>query len=321
MHYVGYRALLDAQGARLYDELRAGFSARKTQFTVGKVNKSLFSQVLGMVELDLPEVYEIGTVTHYTSSASQVMRVEPNYHPCGGDAERAALETQRRKIIKLIPEGSDWDKMLKLHDILCRNIVYRDIGPDAHSIKGPLLRREAVCEGIAKTVKYICDALHIPCSVIEGKARSSPDDHEGGPHAWNKVMLDGQWVNVDVTFDLGTSKQKFIRHDYFAIPDEVILRDHSEARQTRPCVARNIDYFTRKGLVMKNPRALLEELKRRFRLSGDQSFEFRLPYEIKGIEVSTIIKTLEKGREACNWYKTAYIGSNPGMCTFSLILG
>ena len=42
-----------------------------------------------------------------------------------------------------------------------------------------------------------------------------------GRHAWSKVKLDGQWYNVDVTWnDYGGGRRYFARSDAF------MLRDH-----------------------------------------------------------------------------------------------
>ena len=311
MVFLGYRAYLNEQEKRFYDELRAGLSVRKKRFDIRKADKTVFDQGLNLVQLDLPELYEVDSVVYEFSTSNPFITVIPTYRPSGGSAERTAIETQRKKIVSLITEKTDWERMLKLHDILCRNITYRNIGPDAHSIVGPLLRRASVCEGIAKTVKHICDALKIPCYVVTGTARSSIDERGNGPHAWNKVLLAGQWVNIDVTFDLTISKEKLIRHDYFAVPDKVISRDHSEDRKTHPCTARNVDYYSRRGLIMRDLNIVFEEVKRHLCLGGNCSFEFRFPYDINGIEQSNILDSLKRAYEACRKSGSCSISFNP----------
>ncbi len=57
-----------------------------------------------------------------------------------------------------------------------------------------------VCEGYAKAFKVLCDRLDIPCTLVEGDARSSKSEI-AGPHMWNYVQVDGGWYAVDVTWN------------------------------------------------------------------------------------------------------------------------
>lgn len=57
-----------------------------------------------------------------------------------------------------------------------------------------------VCEGYAKAFKVLCDRLDIPCTLVEGDARSSKTEI-AGPHMWNYVQVDGGWYAVDVTWN------------------------------------------------------------------------------------------------------------------------
>lgn len=51
-----------------------------------------------------------------------------------------------------------------------------------------------VCEGYARSLKVLCDAVQIPNMIVSG-------DGDGEPHMWNYVMLEGKWYAVDVTWD------------------------------------------------------------------------------------------------------------------------
>ena len=65
------------------------------------------------------------------------------------------------------------------------------------------------------------DLLGIPCVRISGTAN-------GGGHAWNAVKLDGEWYQVDVTWDdpIPDSPGN-IQYGYFNITDEEMMKDHS----------------------------------------------------------------------------------------------
>lgn len=58
-----------------------------------------------------------------------------------------------------------------------------------------LIAGKCVCRGYAGIVKDACEILKIKSIVVCGN-----DDRSG--HAWNQVMLDGVWYNVDLTWDI-----------------------------------------------------------------------------------------------------------------------
>lgn len=72
-----------------------------------------------------------------------------------------------------------------------------------------------MCEGYAKAMQILCTKAGIKCIPVAGKA------YDGGavqPHLWNKVMIDGEWTNVDLTWDdpVTDAGEDYIRYDYLA---------------------------------------------------------------------------------------------------------
>ena len=60
---------------------------------------------------------------------------------------------------------------------------------------------------------YLCQSVGIQCICVAGTGN-------GEPHMWNMLQLDGEWYNMDVTWDDGG------RYDYFCIPTSQISIDH-----------------------------------------------------------------------------------------------
>lgn len=90
---------------------------------------------------------------------------------------------------------TDVQKALLLHDRLAVHCAYTtgDLdAPNAHSMYGALVLRDAVCEGYAEAYKYLLEQVG-----IESDYCSSDDLN----HAWNIVYLDGKSYHVDVTKD------------------------------------------------------------------------------------------------------------------------
>ena len=99
-------------------------------------------------------------------------------------------------------EAGTYAQLLFVHDYLTDTNIYNEAaamgsGNTDRLPWTPLSALEPdlspVCEGYARAFKLICDALNIPCILVDGRA--------GGEHMWNQVKLDGQWYAVDVTFD------------------------------------------------------------------------------------------------------------------------
>ena len=92
----------------------------------------------------------------------------------------------------------------------------------AHSAYGLLVHElPVVCEGYARSFKILCDAVGLPCLLVNGEA-SEYTDSDGNPifwgrsnHMWNAVCVDGSWYAVDVTWD----DTDFHRGDLTPCPD------------------------------------------------------------------------------------------------------
>lgn len=81
-----------------------------------------------------------------------------------------------------------------------------------------------VCDGYAVTFKYIMDKIGIDCLVIRGT-----NTHANEPHAWNEVLINGEWKVVDVTTNDASYDNVVLLSDYLNIdflkPYEVDAED------------------------------------------------------------------------------------------------
>lgn len=143
------------------------------------------------------------------------------------DEEKRALEiynTMQEFYDNFINDDmSDYVKELTVHDYLVETCIYGYPldEEDAYNAYGALVERRAVCDGYAESFAMLCECMGIRCDIVTGVA----DDEL---HAWNQVLIDGSWYNVDVTWDdavpdMGAS----IRHSYFNVTDSVMETDHS----------------------------------------------------------------------------------------------
>lgn len=112
----------------------------------------------------------------------------------------AQLESIRNQIIAQA-QGSAYNQIKYVHDYIVDNTSYDSTisNPDIYNIYGTLIRKSSVCEGYAKSFKYLMDALDIPCVIVIGEATNSSGESES--HAWNYVMLNNIWYAIDTTWD------------------------------------------------------------------------------------------------------------------------
>lgn len=138
------------------------------------------------------------------------------------------LQSKKEEIINSLT-GSNYNKILQVHDYLIDNIEYNSDNNSSYDIYGALINGKAVCEGYAESFKYIMDEIGIPCVLVTGKATNSEGTTES--HEWNYVEINNKWYAVDVTWDdpivKGSGKlSDKEKHKYFLVGANTINENH-----------------------------------------------------------------------------------------------
>lgn len=125
-------------------------------------------------------------------------------------------ESQNAEIIDIVnyfiynnirPNMSDFEKEIEIIKYLVTNVTY-DVDElsndtnfinDSYKAYGALVNHKAVCSGYAKAFDILAKKCGLSSTVVTGEAINSSS--QNGPHAWNQIYLDGEWYNVDVTFE------------------------------------------------------------------------------------------------------------------------
>ena len=128
-----------------------------------------------------------------------------------------------------------YDNIKMVHDYLIENIEYDTTisKENIYNIYGAMINGEAVCEGYARSFKYLMDYLGIPCTLVIGKGTNSDGQTEN--HAWNYVQLEDFWYAIDCTWDDPISKNgevsKSSKYRYFLKGSIETLKDHVPSGQ------------------------------------------------------------------------------------------
>ena len=122
---------------------------------------------------------------------------------------------------------TDLEKVFYVHEWLVQNIAYdrehlSDDVQDDHNLRGALLEGTAVCDGYAKTYALTLRKLGITGVLVTSKDIG---------HAWNMVELDGNWYQVDCTWDDpvdGSDQLGYCMHKHLLCTTEGMNTNHND---------------------------------------------------------------------------------------------
>lgn len=217
---------------RVFSQLYKGLSGFESsvELTEGVISKDDIGAFISMLTSACPYIDYIGSqYTICIDGDGYVTSVEATYDKTAEEAqaEKEKLDEKVGEILAGIEQGwSDYDKVLYFHDSIILGCTYDDTADEPYSAYGCLVDGRAVCEGYAKAMQILCTKAGIKCIPVAGKA------YDGGtvqPHLWNKVMIDGEWTNMDLTWDdpVTDAGEDYIRYDYFGITDAECAKDHT----------------------------------------------------------------------------------------------
>lgn len=210
-----------------YHAIKVGLQSLAPSFSVPLLERRELSEVFMKVRLDHPQLFYAGTFQYRYYPDSENAEMVPDYLFEKGKIKEheKALQARVEKLIRPAAKLSDMEKLLYVHDFICRNVRYDKLKKQySHEIIGPLGHGVGVCEGIAKAVKILCDGLNLWCVIA--LAENNPEKGVKYRHAWNIVRIDKNYYHLDCTFDNSLGNPDEIRYDYFLLPDKQIFRDH-----------------------------------------------------------------------------------------------
>ena len=143
-------------------------------------------------------------------------------------SEVAAIMGKADEIIASVttPDMTQVQKEKALHDYICNNTVYTlGINKGAYGI---LILGKGSCAAYADTMNLLLNRIGIYCIKIRGYAGSEA-------HAWNIVMIDGKYYQLDVTWDTCyTNEDGILCTKYFNVNDEFMLKERTWDRSKYP---------------------------------------------------------------------------------------
>lgn len=202
-------------------------------FTIEEINEVLFEHIQKLLETYPKLTFESYTIRGVPGS-NPTISIEINY-PLQ-DIEKlkeydSVIGDRIMEILTREVKGNleDYDREWALFENMIqstkyeRELINREINGRnngmVHTLFGTLVDGKAVCDGYAKSMMYLLNAVGVPTRLIFGEA-------EGIPHVWNRVNIQGKYYHLDATWGDLEEKQFGGFYDYFNETDKYMLKTH-----------------------------------------------------------------------------------------------
>ena len=195
MEQYYYNHMNKAQQAT-YHSILSGVKNLADEFQIPALEGEELYNVFFQMRLDHPEIFWVSSYKYryYKDSPNLIFIPEYLFDKKKICEHQKAMTARVEKLIRPAQKLSEWEKEKYVHDFICENIRYDKLKKSySHEIIGPLGQGVGVCEGIAKAVKVLLDALGVWCVIAI--CGNNPETSE-------------------------------IRYDYFNLDDSQIFRDH-----------------------------------------------------------------------------------------------
>ena len=239
-----YYNQLNKEQKKVYYAMKEGLLKMQDSFPVLKLSNKELSDIYFMIRMDCPEIFYSVKFSYRYYPDSTMVEFVPEYLFTKDKIRehRQAMLSRVKKLARQAEKLDEKGRELFIHDFIVNNVKYDKLKKEySHEIIGALGNGVAVCEGIAKAVKLLCDELGIWCIVALSEA--NPEKGIKYRHAWNVVRINGTYYHLDATFDNTLSKDDTIRYDYVNLADKQIFRDHEPVIWKVPACTDNEHYY------------------------------------------------------------------------------
>lgn len=294
-----YGNRLSKEKQRVYYQIRQGLTEMAPSFSVNRLEGPELQEIFSFVRMDHPEIFYAPSFSYRFYPQADSVEFLPEYLFKKKDIQehQRQLQARIRKLIMPVKEKSEWEKEQFVHDFICQNVHYDKLKKAySHEIIGPLTQGVGVCEGIAKTVKILCDELKIYC--VLAFCHNNPEKNIKYRHCWNIVKLGGKYYHLDATFDNTLTSEGEIRYDYFNIDDQAIFRDHEPlVWPVPPCTDHSHFFYLEKKLSFTKMQDVKNRAQQAAKKNKILTFHWRGGYLTREILKEICVSLEEAGKE------------------------
>lgn len=256
----GYHQLTPEE-QEAYIKLRGAAGAHSVLRVPVNISYDSLERVLDAINYDHPEIFWFdGSIVYYTDTITgKVTDVELEYNLEKEEVERAQLQIDSyvsgcMASEAMVTAQTDFDRVLAVYRYLVDHTEYDMAYREQQSVVSLMKEGRAVCRGYAESFCLIMHRLGIPCTIVEGLSSQDWVLSDDG-HAWNAVMLDGQWYNIDPTWGDPLWQEgadpTTPADGYILVNDELFDRDHTDFSKlgSPVCTAMDLNYHAAYGIL------------------------------------------------------------------------
>lgn len=244
-----YYTKLNKQHQAVYHAMQQCLISLADEWQMPRVSGEALYNIFFQLRLDHPEIFWATgfKYRYYENSGNLIFLPEYLFEKAKIREHQKAMASRVEKLVRPAKSMSELEKEKYVHDFICQNVRYDKLKKSySHEIIGPLGQGVGVCEGIAKSVKVLLDALGV-WNVI-AICGNNPEKGIKYRHTWNIVKIGGTYYHLDATFDNSLGDEE-IRYDYFNLDDKNIFRDHEPLIAPAPsCTDGSHFYYKEKKL-------------------------------------------------------------------------
>ena len=291
-----YYSHMNKQQQAVYHAMKTGIQSLAPSFPCPRMEGKELTDVFLKLRLDCPEIFFVSGFhfRYYPDSANVELSPEYLFDKNKIKDHQKAMKARVEKLVRPAVTMTELEKEQYVHDFICQNVRYDKLKKSySHEILGPLGQGVGVCEGIAKTVKILCDQLGIWCIVVISEA--NPEKNIKYRHAWNIVKIGGAYYHLDATFDNTLSHMGPVRYDYFNLDDGKVFRDHEPVIWKVPACTVSDGFYYR---VKKLSFTKMEEVEKRALQAAKKGKELIFHWRGGALNRETAAQMLKAFKEA-----------------------
>ena len=255
---------MDVHKQLLYRQLYAGMRDRLDTINFVFQDEDDIQVVYEAVLLDHPELFYVKTDEELTFKETGSRASLDSWMSMSDQEVRdrqVRVDTFVRDCLADLPaQATDYDKAKHVYEYLISHTTYDPAAPDNQNILSVCLQGSSVCAGYAKTFQYLMQRLDIPCTLVTGTAH-------GEYHAWDLVLLDGDYYYVDPTWgDMTFAAEAgveppadLVDYTYLNVTSEQMDRQHAVGEDypvdLPDCTQTKDNYFVREGRLVSDGNA------------------------------------------------------------------
>lgn len=245
-----YYSICSETEKTLYNEMLNIFSGMKTFTKISATDKDEINKIYNYLMADHPEIFYVSGYTWTENDGTYAFTGQYEYTEAEMLTNKALNEAAAKQIADGTPSGlTEYETIKYFYTYLVENTTYELNCQWNQEISSVFINHNSVCAGYARAMQYLLQLKGIQTLYVTG-------DTPGGPHAWNVVLVDGKYYQLDVCWaDPNNATVPNPDYAYLCIPTSRISSTHTVDESTNPipdCVSMDANYYVQEGYYLES---------------------------------------------------------------------